>query len=187
MIDSTIVRAQRQAATRRKKGALTRLWGALSESSDERDPPAGQQPGPVGRLPCLGRSGQRMLPGSGAFTRPAKQGREELRPSPPPRVELRRMVLDAVVSPHTCRNYSTALDDLFIFSAARPLSRALLMEYRAALDALSPSTVNVAFPPFGRSSPRLARTECSGPRRQPTYRGSEHPAEGNPPGKRAHP
>jgi len=36
-----------------------------------------------------------------------------------------------------------ALDDLFLLAAGRPLSRALLMEYRAAMDALSPSTINV--------------------------------------------
>jgi len=53
------------------------------------------------------------------------------------------MVLEAVVSPHTRRNYGKALDDLFSLAAGRPLSRALLMEYRAAMDALSPSTVNV--------------------------------------------
>src|SRR5277367_277441 len=53
------------------------------------------------------------------------------------------MVLDAVVSPHTRRNYGKALDDLFTLSAGRPLSRALLMEYRATMDALSPSTINV--------------------------------------------
>ena len=41
------------------------------------------------------------------------------------------------------RNYAKALDDLFAFSAGPPLSRALLMEYRATVDALSPSTVNV--------------------------------------------
>jgi site-specific recombinase XerC len=57
--------------------------------------------------------------------------------------ELRRIVLDAVVSPHTRRNYGKALDDLFLLAAGRPLSRALMMEYRAAMDALSPSTVNV--------------------------------------------
>ena len=56
---------------------------------------------------------------------------------------LRGMVLDSVVSPHSRRNYAKALDDLFAFSAGRPLSRALLMEYRATMDALSPSTVNV--------------------------------------------
>ena len=43
----------------------------------------------------------------------------------------------------TRRNYGKALDDLFLLAAGRPLSRALLMEYRAAMEALSPSTVNV--------------------------------------------
>jgi len=56
---------------------------------------------------------------------------------------LRGMVLDSVASPHSRRNYAKAIDDLFAFSAGRPLSRALLMEYRATMDALSPSTVNV--------------------------------------------
>ena len=49
---------------------------------------------------------------------------------------LRKMVLDAVPSPHTQRNYAKALDDLFAFCASRPLSRSLLMEWR-------PSTINV--------------------------------------------
>jgi integrase len=53
------------------------------------------------------------------------------------------MVLNSVASPHSRRNYAKALDDLFAFSAGRPLSRALLMEYRATMDALSPSTINV--------------------------------------------
>src|SRR5260370_13636134 len=56
---------------------------------------------------------------------------------------LRGMVLDSVASPHSRRNYAKAIDDLFAFSAGRPLSRALLMEYRATMGALSPSTVNV--------------------------------------------
>jgi site-specific recombinase XerD len=53
------------------------------------------------------------------------------------------MVLDAVQSPHTRRNYAKALDDLFAFCASRPLSRSLLMEWRAGMESLSPSTVNV--------------------------------------------
>ena len=53
------------------------------------------------------------------------------------------MVLDAVESPHTRRNYAQALDDLFAFCASRPLSRALLLEWRAGMEALSPSTINV--------------------------------------------
>jgi integrase len=48
-----------------------------------------------------------------------------------------------VPSPHSRRNYGKALDHLFAFCASRPLSRALLMEWRAGMQALSPSTVNV--------------------------------------------
>jgi len=61
--------------------------------------------------------------------------------------ELRRMVLLAVKSEHTQRNYGKALDELFALGAERrqPLSRDLLMEYRAAMLArkLSASTINV--------------------------------------------
>jgi integrase len=53
------------------------------------------------------------------------------------------MVLDSVQSIHSKRNYAKALDDLFAFCASRPLSRALLMEYRTTMDHLSPSTINV--------------------------------------------
>jgi integrase len=59
--------------------------------------------------------------------------------------ELREMVLNSVASEHSKRNYAKAVDDLFTFCASRPLSRALLMEYRAAMleKKLSASTVNV--------------------------------------------
>jgi len=56
---------------------------------------------------------------------------------------LRRMVLDSVPSPNSRRNYAKALDNLFVLSAGRPLTRELFMEYRASMEALSPSTVNV--------------------------------------------
>jgi integrase len=56
---------------------------------------------------------------------------------------LRQMVLDSVPSPNSRRNYAKALDDLFALSAGRPLTRALLMEYRASMEALAPSTINV--------------------------------------------
>ncbi len=36
-----------------------------------------------------------------------------------------------------------ALDDLFRFLAGRPLVRALLQEWRASMDGLAPSTINV--------------------------------------------
>jgi integrase len=61
----------------------------------------------------------------------------------PAQALLRKMVLDSVSSPHSRRNYAKALDHLFAFCAGRPLSRALLMEWRAGMEALSPSTVNV--------------------------------------------
>jgi integrase len=61
----------------------------------------------------------------------------------PAQVRLRKMVLDAVTSPHSKRNYARALDDLFAFCASRPLSRELLMEWRSTLESLSPSTINV--------------------------------------------
>ena len=56
----------------------------------------------------------------------------------PAQARLRKMVLDAVPSPHSQRNYAKALDNLFAFCASRPLSRSLLMEWRAAMESLSP-------------------------------------------------
>ena len=60
---------------------------------------------------------------------------------------LREMVLNSVASVHSKRNYSKALDEVFTLCANRcqGLSRALLMEYRAAMleKKLSASTVNV--------------------------------------------
>ncbi len=56
--------------------------------------------------------------------------------------ELKRMVLDTLVSSHSKRNYANALDHLFLFAASRPLTRAL-MEWRAGMEKDSPSTVNV--------------------------------------------
>jgi hypothetical protein len=61
----------------------------------------------------------------------------------PAQARLRKLVLDAVPSPHSKRNYAKALDDLFAFCASQPVSRSLLMERRAAMESLSPSTINV--------------------------------------------
>jgi integrase len=61
----------------------------------------------------------------------------------PAQALLRKMVLDTVPSSHSKRNYGKALDDLFQFSASRPLTRSLLMEWRAGMESLSPSTINV--------------------------------------------
>ena len=61
----------------------------------------------------------------------------------PAQLELRTMVLDSVTSPHSRRTYAKGLDLLFAFAASRPLTRALLMEYRTSMEDLAPSTVNV--------------------------------------------
>lgn len=61
----------------------------------------------------------------------------------PAQLQLRGMVLNSVTSPHSRRNYAKALDLLFAFVANRPLTRALLMEYRSSMEDLAPSTVNV--------------------------------------------
>ena len=61
----------------------------------------------------------------------------------PAQRQLRQMVLDSVTSPLSRRSYGKALDDLFAFAASRPLTRALLMEYRTSMDDLAPSTINV--------------------------------------------
>src|SRR6266576_6912599 len=61
----------------------------------------------------------------------------------PAQALLRKLVLDTVPSPHSKRNYAKALDDLFSFCASRPLTRSLLMEWRAGMESLSPSTINV--------------------------------------------
>jgi integrase len=75
---------------------------------------------------------------------PAPEGREgEPVALTPAQRLLRKLVLDSVASPHSKRNYARALDDLFAFCASRPLSRSLLTEWRASMESLSLSTINV--------------------------------------------
>jgi integrase len=61
--------------------------------------------------------------------------------------KLREMVLQAVPSQHSKRNYAKALDEVFALCAERSqgISRPLLMEYRASMieKGLGPSTINV--------------------------------------------
>ncbi len=61
----------------------------------------------------------------------------------PAQRELRRRVLDVVSAPTTKLAYGHALDGLFRFLAGRPLDRALLQQWRASMDGLAPSTINV--------------------------------------------
>ena len=56
---------------------------------------------------------------------------------------LKQMVLDSLTSPNTRRSYALTLDELFAFSAGRPLTRAVLQEWKASMNALAPSTINV--------------------------------------------
>lgn len=56
---------------------------------------------------------------------------------------LKQMVLNSVTALNTRRNYSKSLDDLFAFAAGRPLTRALLQEWKASMASLAASTVNV--------------------------------------------
>ncbi len=58
-------------------------------------------------------------------------------------LQLKQMVLDSVVSINSKRNYAQALDGLFLLAAGRPLTRSLLMEWRATMEEQAPSTVNV--------------------------------------------
>ena len=71
--------------------------------------------------------------------------RAESLPEPvdPRLLRLRQTVLDSVVSEHSKRNYAKALDHLFQFLGGRPVDRAALLEWRATMEKLAPSTVNV--------------------------------------------
>jgi hypothetical protein len=53
------------------------------------------------------------------------------------------MVLDSVTSAHSRRNYGKALDLLFAFAASRPLTRALLLEYRTSMEDLAPQQFQI--------------------------------------------
>lgn len=57
---------------------------------------------------------------------------------------LRTMLSNSLVSRHTERAYLKAVDDLFRLTAGRPISRMILMEYRASMvaEGLSAATIN---------------------------------------------
>jgi integrase len=65
-------------------------------------------------------------------------------PCPSSLATLRTMLCNSVVSVHTRRAYAKAFDDIFTLASGRPISRALLYEYRASMleDGLSAATVN---------------------------------------------
>jgi site-specific recombinase XerD len=79
-----------------------------------------------------------LLPAPEATENAAGHG--ELREA---QVLLKQMVLDSVTSPNTRRSYALTLDELFAFCAGRALTRALLQEWKALMEARAPSTINV--------------------------------------------
>jgi hypothetical protein len=83
-------------------------------------------------------------------------------PLDPRLLELKQMVLGTVLSPHSKRNYANALDQLFHFAASRPLTRALLMEWRAGMEKDSPSTVNVRLSAMRKLVNEARRNEMLG-------------------------
>jgi hypothetical protein len=85
----------------------------------------------------------------------------------PAQARLRKLVLDTVPSLHSKRNYGKALDDLFQFCASRPLSRSLLMEWRAGMEFLSPSTINVRLSAVRKLVGEARPRGCSDRRRRP--------------------
>ena len=56
---------------------------------------------------------------------------------------LKQMVVDAVTADNSKRDYGKALDHHFAFAAGRPLTRELLLEWRASMEKLAPSTANI--------------------------------------------
>lgn len=64
---------------------------------------------------------------------------------PAEQARIKALVLDSVTSPHSRRAYGRALDEFLAWSEARPFTRALVQEYRAALEqkTLAPSSINL--------------------------------------------
>jgi integrase len=58
-------------------------------------------------------------------------------------LRLKEMVLNGVAAANSKRNYSKALDHLFAFAVGRPLTREVLLDWRASMEKQSPSTVNL--------------------------------------------
>jgi hypothetical protein len=64
-------------------------------------------------------------------------------PIDPRLLRLKKMVVNAAAVVNSKRNYAKALDHLFAFAVGRPLTRELLLEWRASMEKVSSSTVNI--------------------------------------------
>jgi site-specific recombinase XerD len=61
----------------------------------------------------------------------------------PQLLRLKQVVLASLQAANSKRNYGKALDHLFVFAASRPLTRDLLLEWRASMEQQSFQTVNI--------------------------------------------
>ena len=92
----------------------------------------------------LSETGQQSLDGQGSGPEILAPGSGEIPGGlTPAQVELRRMVLDSVPARTSKLAYGNAIDQLFAIARGRPLTRAVVMEFRAAMGGLAPSTANV--------------------------------------------
>ena len=86
-------------------------------------------------------------PMSGSLSLVLRAAAEQTERHPIASLKLREMVLQAVPSVNSKRNYAKALDEVFTLCANRSqgISRPLLMDYRATMidKGLSPSTIDV--------------------------------------------
>jgi integrase len=74
-------------------------------------------------------------------------------------VALINSVLAALPSPNTRREYNRSIREMYTFSAGRPVTRALLLEWRAALlTKISPATVNLKLSAIRRLVREARRT-----------------------------
>lgn len=74
---------------------------------------------------------------------PAEPGEGPAFALTPAQARLRQMVVDTVSASTSKLAYGHALDQMFDFVAGRPLTRELLHAWKAGMDGLSPSTVNI--------------------------------------------
>lgn len=91
---------------------------------------------------------------------------ESFAPTDPLLLRLKQMVINRVGAANSKRNYAQALDHLFGFAAGMPTNRALLLEWRAAMENQSPSTVNIRLSAMRQliaeaKSARMLRRTCA--------------------------
>ena len=97
------------------------------------------------------------------------------------------MVLDTVPARTSKLVYGNAIDQLFRVARGRPLTRAVVMEFRASLDGLAPSTANADVGRCASWSAKPARTDIWGSRKPLPSPTSPTCGRAEPAGGLAHP